>query len=85
MPSADPTNSLWVRAGEFRPGPSLAAAVCIRRPDAEDIGTPVMRRVAEESGTAGASPWRGVSGTDELVSPMYDGVAAVRHRRECRN
>ncbi|NUP26094.1 MAG: TetR/AcrR family transcriptional regulator [Nocardia sp.] len=82
VPSADPTNSLWVRAGEPRPGPRPGlslddiAAVCVRLADAEGIGALSMRRVAEELGTGAASLYRYVSGKDDLVSLMYDRVAA---------
>ena len=81
MPSAEPTNALWLRAGDTKPGrrPGLSlddiAAVCVRLADAEGMGALSMRRVAEELGTGAASLYRYVSGKDDLVSLMFDRVA----------
>ncbi|WP_327150187.1 TetR/AcrR family transcriptional regulator [Nocardia sp. NBC_01329] len=81
MPSADPTNTLWLRAGDPRPGPRPGlnlddiAAVCVRLADGEGLPALSMRRVAEELGTGAASLYRYVSGKDDLVSLMYDRVA----------
>ncbi|GGL35735.1 TetR/AcrR family transcriptional regulator [Nocardia jinanensis] len=81
MPSADPTNTLWSRAGDPRPGPRPGlslddiAAVCVRLADGEGLRALSMRRVAEELGTGAASLYRYVSGKDDLVSLMYDRVA----------
>ncbi|MFI5717948.1 TetR/AcrR family transcriptional regulator [Nocardia sp. NPDC051750] len=82
MPSAEPTNALWLRAGDSKPGPRPAltlddiAAACVRLADAEGMRSLSMRRVAEELGTGAASLYRYVSGKDDLVSLMYDRVAA---------
>ncbi|WP_280414653.1 TetR/AcrR family transcriptional regulator [Nocardia carnea] len=81
MPSAEPTNALWLRAGDTKPGPRPGlslddiAAACVRLADAEGMRSLSMRRVAEELGTGAASLYRYVSGKDDLVDLMYDRVA----------
>ncbi|WP_328387261.1 TetR/AcrR family transcriptional regulator [Nocardia sp. NBC_00416] len=82
MPSAEPTNALWLRAGDPKPGPRPGlrlddiAAACVRLADADGIRALSMRRLAEELGTGAASLYRYVTGKDDLVSLMYDRVAA---------
>lgn len=82
MPSAEPANALWLRAADSKPGPRPGltlddiAAACVRLADAEGMRSLSMRRVAEELGTGAASLYRYVSGKDDLVSLMYDRVAA---------
>lgn len=81
MPYAEPTNALWLRAGDTKPGPRPGlslddiASVCVRLADAEGMRALSMRRVAEELGTGAASLYRYVSGKDDLVSLMYDRIA----------
>lgn len=80
MPTAEPTNALWLRTGDSRPGPRPGftlddiATACVRLADAEGLRALSMRRVAEEIGTGAASLYRYVSGKDDLLSLMYDRV-----------
>lgn len=81
VPTAEPTNTLWLRAGDTRPGPRPGltlddiAAVCVHLADEQGMRALSMRRVAEALGTGAASLYRYVSGKDDLVSLMYDRVA----------